>query len=514
MHHKPAILAIAAMIVMGVVTLPVMAVTTSYHIGNSLTLDSQPMALEGFAASRGFQHEVGYHIRASSSLKEILENPSDTTVTPNEFGTFNQALPNNHWDIVTIQTHNGQGSTLGTDVDSILSLINMTRSNPTNAQTNFYIYESWPIRSGEYQSEWNKPSLNELSTVTLQRKEHFYNVIERVRDATDANVYMVPVGDVLYELDVRAKAGEIPGFSNVNTFYRDGLHMRYDIGRFVASATTFATVLGQYPNGLEKPEGFFEQPVGFGPGVNLSPIQKALILDTIRDVLDKHPYSGVRMPQSINADFNEDNIVDELDLQILQSSLDVTQPYDSDFDGDVDGRDFLVWQRTYHSQLTTEDLARLDRIDFNNDGSFNAQDLQIWSNSYHVNSGGDVDGDNDTDGRDLLLWQRLASASSGDMNHDLLIDGVELAAWKSSYGFDIAADANLDGVVNEADLAIWQAEEGLSWDFPYAMTAPPLASQQASLATVVVPEPSIGMLGWSACYLISYWSRRYGLRRL
>jgi hypothetical protein len=482
----------------------VWAVTTSYHIGNSLTFDSQPLALEGFAESRGFQHEVGYHIRSASSLEDILANPTDTSVSPNEFGVFSEALPNHHWDVVTLQTHNGPTSTLGTDVDAILSLINMTRSNPSNAQTNFYIYQSWPEISGNYQHTWNQPSLNELTTPSIQRKEYFNNVLERVRDATNANVYMVPVGDVLYELDVRARAGKIPGYNSVNSFYRDSLHLRSDIGRFVASATTFATVLGQYPNELEKPEGFFELPDDFVPRFNLSPVQKALILETIRDVLDKHPYSGVQMPLPLRADFNGDGRVDDFDLTMWQRSQNVTEPYDMDYDGDVDGRDFLNWQRSYSHSLSPSHQILLDQVDLNGDGALNDLDEDVWRESYGTDSDGDIDGDGDTDGRDFLIWQRTPSGLEGDINRDFLIDSFELDAWTNSFGFDARTDANQDGVVDFEDYSILNSEFGREWTFPFALVSPLNPGGVSTLG--VVPEP--GTFLSSAVALLSLLLRR------
>lgn len=482
----------------------VWAVTTSYHIGNSLTFDSQPLALEDFAESRGFEHEVGYHIRSSSSLKEILDNPTDTSVSPNEFGVFSEALPNHHWDIVTIQSHPGQDSTLGTDVDAILSLINMTRSNPSNAQTNFYIYESWPMIDGNYQHTWNQPSLNELSTGTVQRKEYFNHVLERVREVTDANVYMVPVGDVLYELDVRTSAGEIPGFTSVSSFYRDSLHLRTDIGRFVASATTFATVLGQYPNELEKPEGFFELPQGFVPRFNLTPVQKALILETIRDVLDKHPYSGVRLPPPLQADFNGDGRVDNFDFTMWQQSQNITVPYDMDYDGDVDGRDFLNWQRSYSRSLSPSHQILLDQADLNGDGALNDLDVDVWRESFGTNSDGDMDADADTDGRDFLIWQRIPSGLENDVNRDFLIGSVELDAWTNSFGFDARTDANQDGVVDLEDYSILDSEFGREWTFPFALVSPLNPGGVSALSAV--PEP--GTFLSAAVALLSILLRR------
>ncbi len=44
--------------------------------------------------------------------------------------------------------------------------------------------------------------------------------------------------------------------------------------------------------------------------------------------------------------------------------------------------------------------------DFNEDTFVNGADLTMWKGAFGQNANGDADGDNDTDGRDFLMWQR------------------------------------------------------------------------------------------------------------
>ena len=69
------------------------------------------------------------------------------------------------------------------------------------------------------------------------------------------------------------------------------------------------------------------------------------------------------------------------------SEIVVTKNADLDGDGDTDGRDFLIWQRTV---------------------------------------GADYDNDGDVDGRDFLVWQRGSSPNP--------IGTGDLADWQSNYG--------------------------------------------------------------------------------
>jgi hypothetical protein len=50
----------------------------------------------------------------------------------------------------------------------------------------------------------------------------------------------------------------------------------------------------------------------------------------------------------------------------------------------------------------------------------------------------DFDDDNDVDGNDFLIWQRGAGAGTsngqGDADGDSDVDGIDLAIWKSEFG--------------------------------------------------------------------------------
>jgi hypothetical protein len=74
--------------------------------------------------------------------------------------------------------------------------------------------------------------------------------------------------------------------------------------------------------------------------------------------------------------------------------------------------------------------------------------LTRWRISYGIDGGADLDGDGDTDGADLLAWQRgestLASATS------------YLSVWRTAYGRDGRADLDGDGDTDGRDLLFWQ----------------------------------------------------------
>ncbi len=134
------------------------------------------------------------------------------------------------------------------------------------------------------------------------------------------------------------------------------------------------------------------------------------------------------------------------DVVLINSVTELSLPDgDYDFDGDVDGDDFLVWQNTLGS--TTEAEA-----DGNGNGIVDAADLAIWQAGMSSFSDGDYDFDSDVDGDDFLVWQKTFGST-----------------------INLGADGNNNGIVDAADLAIWEAEFG---------TTPAIA------AATGIPEPA------------------------
>jgi len=262
----------------------------AYRIGNSLTWDSQPRAIEALATQRGLKHTEAYHINCGKSLERIWNHPEEICVPAVEpFGTFGKALPNYDWDAVTFQPHPGAGSTLGTDTARILDFIAKTRSGNRNTKTVFYIYAPWPgQKHGPFHEVWVRETPDADDTPTLQTRAYFGHLIARVRTRTDAEVRMIPAGHVVYELDRRMRAGEVPGYQHAADLYRDVVHLNH-VGRFTAGVTALATLYGQDPAGLECP------PKHYGGGKDFTPELYKTIHNAVWTVLtDMHAVTGVR----------------------------------------------------------------------------------------------------------------------------------------------------------------------------------------------------------------------------
>lgn len=446
---------------------PTWGQTTSYHIGNSLTWDSQPLSMELYGDKFGAPHQAGYHIHNSWPLKAFVFDPNAVTIDPlEEFGKYTEALTNHQWDVVTLQPHTTQSSTLRTDIDSIKSIIDLARSNPANSDTTFYIYEAWPNQQGQsYQSKWEAPLPSGANPFTSLTREYFDLLYTKVNLETDATIRTIPVGEVLYEVDRAMRQGKVPGFTSISQAYRDGIHLDNEIGRYIASATTFATLSGVDPLTLYKPPGF--------PQKNLYPLSDEVydaVNQAIRDVLSADVNSGVYYPVT---DFDNNGVIGAKDLRLWENSYPGLQ-YDLDKDGMVSGLDFFEWQVG-----ATKTPIEFDDSPANLDGQglVDTQDLLIWEQAYGTDDQADLNGDGVTDGLDFLQLQtELTPFDIADANNDRLVNGDDLHYWETAYGYSGVVDADRDQIATGLDFLIWQQEVGLP-----AVLPPPNVS--------VVPEP-------------------------
>jgi hypothetical protein len=110
------------------------------------------------------------------------------------------------------------------------------------------------------------------------------------------------------------------------------------------------------------------------------------------------------------ADYDQNGQTDGDDFLLWQRSLGVDPSIDGNGDGIISSQDLYLWLARVGTYL--EILP-----DFNMDGAVNELDLTIWWMNVGIWSGatfsqGDADFDGDTDGDDFLTWQRLVGKYS------------------------------------------------------------------------------------------------------
>lgn len=257
----------------------------SFHIGNSLTWDSQPKGIAAMANDNGYKASAGYHITCGKPLTHISQNPKDVCVkVVPKFGYWGDALVKNKLDFLTMQPFRG-ASTLKSEADAIVNFIELCRSGEQNKDTVFYIYATWPPQLN-YAETWTSEFPDKDDTKTVLCAQYFDHIIKRVRKRTDATVYMIPAGEVLYKLDLELKKGRVPGIPNVQALFRDRVHLTTDLGRFAVALTKYSTIYKQDPEGLLKPKAYYGN-----NDQSFSPEYYQLVYETVRKVINNNPYT-------------------------------------------------------------------------------------------------------------------------------------------------------------------------------------------------------------------------------
>jgi hypothetical protein len=317
----------------------------AYHVGNSFTWAINPDLIASWAASRATNYNYGYHIANGKNPRTMWENPNwvDFTVAP--YGKYSNALPNYDWDVVTFEPFD-VWDPWASDAQVIGQFINFMKSNPGNTSTQVYIYESWPFsdRIGSdttYSQFWDQPWNGSGYSWTIQTRDYFQKLTDQLNGTAlglDKDVLIAPVGDVMYALDQRMRAGDVAGFDSVLEVYADTLHLTPDVGYFIGGTVFYATMFGENPMGLPVPSWI--QPY-------VTPEVAAIIQRVAWDVVAGHPYSGVAA--EVVGDFNGDSNVDAADFSLWKSTYGskVDLRADANLDFVVDTADYTIWRNQF-----------------------------------------------------------------------------------------------------------------------------------------------------------------------
>jgi len=232
-----------------------------YSIGNSLTEDlnsTLPILATNYLAPLGRTYSYGYQIRHGSDITYIFNHP-DEPVTKDYYNSpaaLTKALPDNHWDAVTFEPYyqsTSEPSTLATDTAAINEMIRLAQSNSSSNSTRFFIYAAWPHTTADDPDSYSRGYLaaasNKPSQPSLLSRDYISCLAESVCK-TNAGVSIIPAGEVLYAIDQKMRAGEIPGFASVRQLYRDDYHLNGP-GKNIVGETAYAVIFGQSPVGLD-----------------------------------------------------------------------------------------------------------------------------------------------------------------------------------------------------------------------------------------------------------------------
>jgi hypothetical protein len=328
----------------------------SYHIGNSLTVDSNIVSMGDMASQRGKTAVADWHILTGSTLPNIYANPNTTNLGQYFAGPFPQALTNYTWNAITLEPFFSPLDGPDGDKTAILNFMNYAKTaNAANGNAQFYIFSRWEQQSAmsgglTYTQAWNLPYTQPESGDTTTTADYFAQLTTAVRHAQPQDmkpILVIPTGHVFAALDEQIRAGQLPGLTSITDLYRDFIHLA-PLGSFIASATFYATIYRDNPIGLTPWSGY--------PAFD--PVLVNKIETTIWNVVSKMPDTGV------------------------------PRKGDSDLDGDADGVDIGTWAVNFTGELGGTGSKTWAQGDWDYDGDVDGVDAGLWAQAFTGELGG------------------------------------------------------------------------------------------------------------------------------
>ncbi|ACK73222.1 hypothetical protein PCC7424_4865 [Gloeothece citriformis PCC 7424] len=261
------------------VSTPLTALASSiYYIGNSLT---DTVSYQDFSklVKQQLKKEQpwGRHMIPGAPLEWIWNHP-DQGFRQRPYGHYPEALNNYSWDFLSLQPFRRP---LEKDVEIASRFINLAKAQNPNVQV--LIHSNWVRRDKQgtsYSELWDK-EYKEKAKNTLTRD--YINKFTTALQEANPNLkepIIVPIGEVLYQLDQQMRAGKVPGFNNIFDIYADQIHLD-ERGKYLTMMTYLATMYRVNPATLDG-----------SAIVNLDNKVKQIFDQTIWQVVNQKPLSN------------------------------------------------------------------------------------------------------------------------------------------------------------------------------------------------------------------------------
>lgn len=273
--------------------------TRVYFIGNSVTDTVNYGAFAALGAGRQAPVVWGRHMIPGAPLEWLWSHQGDG-FQEKPYGTSRQAVSEFAWDAISLQPFDRH---IAQDLPVIREVVALQRAK--NPACVFWLYQRWPRMVGtdgkglDFDKDDYDPAKGRLN-IDLARirpwaglygrdytggwdnsnetRDYVAKLLAAARAAeVQAQFRLVPVGDVMAELDGRLAAGAVPGWSTVWQLYKDGIHLG-PTGSYLCGATFAAALLGLDPQGLPT--------AGYGA---VDPALAPLIQQAIAAVLARTP---------------------------------------------------------------------------------------------------------------------------------------------------------------------------------------------------------------------------------
>jgi len=270
----------------------------TYFVGNSVSDTIRYGSLAKLAQSRGHTLTWGRDMIPGAPLSWLWEHPKDG-FHEEPFGLYPRALPEYPWDVLSLQPFDRHLDGKDGDLAMAGNFIDLALRRSPDVQV--YVYSRWPrqdkAKDGSLVLDYKKKWLRKYTggwDGTEETKDYFERVVAGLRKAYEGRakpVLMVPVGDVLLELNGRMRAGKVPGFSDIAEVYVDGIHFN-NVGSYVVVMTFYATLFGEDPRGMMATP--YNEKLDPNHDRMIDEKLAAAIQDAVWTVVSKHSLAGVR----------------------------------------------------------------------------------------------------------------------------------------------------------------------------------------------------------------------------
>lgn len=238
-------------------TAPARKTLRVYHVGNSVTDSINYKALAFLAAEQGNQYVYGRHTIPGAPMVGMWDDQKHGFTEPRT-GPSQQALKNFEWDAITLQPFDRllEGDR-ECDFETASRFIELALAKSPNVQV--YIYQRWPKRAIigkpkwdgtdkcepiDYLARWNAPYTGKWDN-SNETRDYFDQLVTKLNaafgDRLKHPVKLVPVGEVMAELEQALRDGNVQGMASVNDLYTDHVHLN-QTGQLLLGLTFYATL--------------------------------------------------------------------------------------------------------------------------------------------------------------------------------------------------------------------------------------------------------------------------------
>jgi hypothetical protein len=212
-----------------------------FHVGNSLT--DQAYGMHDIAAARGQETKFGRHMIPGAPLQWLWEHRDEGFRAPDGKKAADEILKNDKWDVLILQPF-GRSPENSIEYGAKYA----AAAYAGNPDCQVFVFANYPDigKEQEKKGQWEQRWLSDKDT---RGRATFEKVAEGISAQFPNNrpVKVIPVGEVMYRLHLRMKAGKVPPYEHIADLYADGVHLKSE-GKYLEAVTHYAVVFQDDPH--------------------------------------------------------------------------------------------------------------------------------------------------------------------------------------------------------------------------------------------------------------------------